>query len=135
MLKRFAGLSALGLRDGPLAAGCVGTAGTEGGGRAAAAAAAAANIDDAGLGSDSESRVRDFERTDGEVGTSVKLPGAITDKLDDGKDAREARVDTRGLGLTLEPMTRGVAARRAEPWLTGETSPVFGERAADPITD
>jgi len=76
MLKRFAGLSALRLRDGPLAAGCVGTAGTEGGGRATAAAAAAANIDDAGLGSNSESRVRDFERNDGGVSTSV-TPAAV----------------------------------------------------------
>jgi len=85
--------------------------------------------------SDSESRVRDFERTGGDVCTSVKLPGAVTDKLDDGKDTREAKVDTSGLGLTLEPMTRGAAARRAEPWPIGATSPVFGERATDPITD
>ena len=146
MLKRFAGLGALGLWGLPLAAGCVGIGGEREsdsrtrdferarGGIGTSVKPAAVCVGISG-DSDSESRARDFERTDGGVGTSVKLPGAITDKLGVGKDVREAGVDTSGLGLTLEPMMRGDAARRAEPWLTVATSLVFGERADDLIAD
>ena len=124
MLKRFAGLGALGLWGLPLAAGCVGIGGEREsdsrtrdfersrGGIGTSVKPAADCVGISG-DSDSESRARDFERTDG--GTSVKLPGAITDKLGVGKDVREAGVDTSGLGLTLELMARGDTARCAEP--------------------
>ncbi len=102
MLRLLAALGALGLRGLLIAAVCVGIAEDR----------------------ESESRVRDFERAGGGVGTSVKLPGAISDKLGGGKDAPAAGVDTSGLGLTLEQMARGDTARCPESWLVNAASPV-----------
>ena len=102
MLRLFVALGALGLRGLLIAAVCVRIA----------------------EDSESESLVRDFERARGGVGTLVKLPGSITDKLVGGNDARAAGVDTSGLGLTLELMARGDTARCAEPWVVDAASPV-----------